>query len=129
QRFKDFLPREDVQTTQWFRMQNSWVRDPEFLDMPNDHRITWVAILSAASEKIKTQGRIKIETTLFATYAKTTEDEIVKAINRFQELGHIALHTRTAHVPDTSRARTATRQDKTEQDKKTRQEKAAKAPP
>lgn len=82
-----FNPRSDVKSTSWFRLQNYWVRDAEFMHMPNEFRIAWLCILSEASER--QSEVINISPYALATYCQSTATRIIDALEIFENMGLI----------------------------------------
>lgn len=87
--FTKFNTRNDVKIHTWFRLQNSWIRDPEFTCLPPQHRLAWIALLSYVSEKQREW--VRIDTGYLSGICGGSEDEMVAALDWFHKLGLIEI--------------------------------------
>lgn len=46
-----FNQRKDVKACSWFRLENSWVSDPDFYHMTPSQKLVWIFVLSEASKR------------------------------------------------------------------------------
>lgn len=53
-----FNQRKDVKACSWFRLENSWVTDPDFYHMTPSQKLVWIFVLSEASKRSESVFRL-----------------------------------------------------------------------
>ena len=87
--------RKDVKKHWWFKLSNQLWTDPDFFHFNSDELVTWICILSIASEKKKQEFTFCSE--MITRLRSISEGDIFSALNKLQEL-KVVTFTRTQSV-------------------------------
>jgi hypothetical protein len=96
--WEKFNTRRDIKATHWFRLENSFVDDPDFYHFTFEERFVWIMILSLASRKSK--AKISINLQYAERCCGLSIDGVFSALEKLKECGCI-----THNVTQATRAR------------------------
>jgi hypothetical protein len=123
--FREHNPRKDVKNPSWVRLQIDFWDSHEFFPLGAAGKMVWIAIISMAQKK--QSERIYVEPKLIANNLDIDISIFEFAIDFLQK--HECLRViDDSHVTDTSRGRTATRRNVTEETMMPPSESSGRAP-
>lgn len=82
----------------WFKLYNNFLSSPECFSLTSDEKVTWIAILSLASEK--NTEFVWLDAEFFSVRYKISSSQLSVAIRKFKKFGWIdTLRQRLANKP------------------------------
>lgn len=89
--WEKYNPRNDVKSTTWFRLENTFWSDPAIFALTNDGRMVWVMLLSLASQR--QLPTIQTDLAFVSAVLRIDESVTVAALKHLQAHGKIKMST------------------------------------
>lgn len=93
--FEKFNPRKDVKRNSWVRFEIDFFDDPNFYDLTNEEKLTWIYILCYVAKKYSgsSTGDIHISRPHFAKNVTAEIEVLYRTLNKLKQKGILTVRT------------------------------------